>query len=202
MQWLRDIFFIKYIDYDLNTTYIYYVSGALTANKDDLIRFADNTVWECQIDATDVSADNPIINPLSVNWLKILNDSIGIWERKNYNCQKMSFEYLLNRYFNPTSDPNKIYINNNATAQINFLVGILSCNTSVVGDSLYYGTPNINQFYVGDYVYGLYGSDFTVYIKTAQLAAIDADAVKAKAIMSRVIDRFNCVGRLYDIQTY
>ena len=32
--------------------------------------------------------------------------------------------------------------------------------------------------------------------------AIDSNATKAKAIMSRVIDRYNCIGRSYDIQTY
>ena len=117
LQWLHDLFFNNYIDYDLNAVYTYFVSGSLIANKGDLIRFIDNSVWECQTNNTHVNLDNPINGSLynPVNWYKILNDSIGIWERKNYNCQKMTFEYLLNRYFNPTNDPNKIYITNNNT---------------------------------------------------------------------------------------
>ena len=156
LQWLHDLFFNNYIDYDLNAVYTYFVSGSgsLIANKGDLIRFIDNSVWECQTNGTTVATNNPILGGsgyTATDWYQILTDSIGIWERKNYNCQKMTFEYLLNRYFNPTNDPNKIYITNNNTTQIAFLVGASATNTAMVGTSAYYSTPNINQFYTGPY---------------------------------------------------
>jgi hypothetical protein len=239
VQWLHSLFFRNYLDYDLGAVYTYYLSGAHTSNKGDLVRFVDNTVWECQDDSTDVMMDNPVnpiiwyawasynignivtrngmkyyslkdtngshdpltsplwwtIENINTKWIKILDDSIGVWERKNFNCQKMTLEYLLNRYFNPLNGT-AIWISKNVITQINFLVGSNQLATS-------FAAPNtFNQQFVGPYVFVTAGPDFNINIATAQLTAIDSDAAKARAIISRVVDRYNLSGMRYVILTF
>jgi len=100
IQWLSDLFNddylqgASYLEYDNSTAYVIY----------DRVIWQDRGVYELRV-ATSTGV-KPTGNALSsTNWIKILDNFIGLNERMKYNGQLIVFEYAINKWFMIDSAP-------------------------------------------------------------------------------------------------
>lgn len=148
--------------------------------------------------------------PLPTNttyWYKILDDYIGIEERSKYSAQKVMLEYALNRRFSPltitppfSSSIPSIYIQNNNVTKTPVVysaphtTNTLTWTAPGSSTSMWFcplGNPDLTI-----------QNNFTVYVPTAIMSAIDSDIVQAKLIINQEVDRYNRAGYYYDVQQY
>ena len=198
VQWLRDYIFDYW--YSSNSSYIYW-DWFYFANKYTYVRFQDNSVWMTCIDSVNLTQYNPMANQLmdlsgNTVWFKILPDFIGFQERNTYNNQKMRFEYLLNKYFNPYNYTDKIYIEN-INSKKSFYIGEYYNNP---GDSVTIAQTDITSlFSIGQ------TDDFDVnynYIVWVPFQISLDYGANYVGIISSMVDKYNFYGLTYSIQTY
>lgn len=104
LKWCEDLFFKEFCK---GTNAGWYNSGT-TYSKYNRVIWQDGAVYQLMVNSS-VGID-PTGNALSAtNWLKVLDNFIGIDERVRYNGQRIVFEYAINKWFNITS-PNYIYL--------------------------------------------------------------------------------------------
>lgn len=146
MQWNTDLFFI---DYRLGSSSALY-SGATAYVLGDRVKY-NNKIYECILATTgNLPSDDTY-------WILILNDFRGATERVYYNGQKLSLEWILNKWFstnfvqpvyNPPSANSDFYIDELITDDDSFLVALDSDS----GPS-YVGLNNFVEDFIGvDYV--------------------------------------------------
>ncbi len=123
LQWLRDIMFGGYANgsnYDLWANVTAYVAGERVQYNGKVYEAMDASTGE-------------IPSITSSFWLLILDDFRGAYERVTYNGQKLTLEYILNRWFNTTfvqplhaspSSRSDFYIDTLPTDDNSFLVGV------------------------------------------------------------------------------
>lgn len=100
LKWCEDLFFKEFCK---GTTAGWYNSGT-TYSKYNRVIWQDGAVYQLMVNSS-VGID-PTGNALSAtNWLKVLDNFIGIDERVRYNGQRIVFEYAINKWFNVTSAP-------------------------------------------------------------------------------------------------
>jgi hypothetical protein len=142
MQWNTDLFFI---DYRLGSSAILY-SGATAYALGDRVKY-NNKIYECILATTgNLPTDETC-------WILVLNDFRGATERVNYNGQKLSLEWILNKWFDtafvqpvfsPLSANSDFYINELTTDDDSFLISL----DSSTGPS-YIGLDNFSEDFIG-----------------------------------------------------
>ena len=191
IAWLHKTFFYGYIN---SGNYIHETQTTL-AYKGQQIRFWDSSVWECQIDGTNILTQSPSILPQ--NWIKVLDDCIGLVVRENFNNQKVVMEYLLNLYFNINNVSPGIYITNIFNTAEFWLVDLDSdLNATYIGatdgfdDALFwiYETDNDSDI----------NNSFIVNIPTSILDLMEGNLEKIYTI----INRYNNFGVNYEFNIY
>lgn len=137
LQYLHDLFFNDYADgssaddWSSVTTYLYL----------QRVRYKDNYIYELNVPSL-VSATPP--NQDS-QWVRVLNNWVGVRERSKYTSHKIVFEYALNKWFKTTfSQPtgwdgsgnptprSDIYIQNNDSINHSFVFGANEAESSAV----------------------------------------------------------------------
>lgn len=151
-----------------------------------------------------------------VNWIKVLNNWIGLRERAKYNSQKIVLEYALNKVFLPLIYPltttfrqptgwdgsgnpipnSDIFIQNNTVNSSAFFIGSDESQSSAVADS-----DDDQQSFIGD-----------GYTNTPFLATINVPIAVFDALAGNDIDRTNVIrsfaskyilaGITYNVTTY
>lgn len=193
IQWLRDRFFLNYVE--SYQDYIIYSGGSsVLLNQYELVKFPDNSVWENQVSNIDIATYNPTLGQLysgsTLLWVKIQEDFIGLNERLKYSNQKIMLEYILNRYFNDSLDT--IYISNNNTSIAPFYI----CDDDTDIDCGYVGFDEDNcTEYISfdDTLTTVY--HFTIFIPDT-LVSIDLDEIRV------IVDRYNYYSLTYNFQIY
>lgn len=100
LKWCEDLFFK---DFCKGTSAGWYDSGT-TYTKYKKVIWQDGAVYQLMVNSS--LNIPPTGNALSAtNWLKVLDNFIGIDERVRYNGQRIVFEYALNKWFNVTASP-------------------------------------------------------------------------------------------------
>lgn len=142
MQWNTDLFFI---DYRLGSSAALY-SGATAYALGDRVKY-NNKIYEC------ILATTGNLPTAETYWILILNDFRGATERVYYNGQKLSLEWILNKWFDttfvqPVFDPasanSDFYIEELTTDDDSFLVS----SDSTTGPS-YIGLDNFIEDFIG-----------------------------------------------------
>jgi hypothetical protein len=203
MQWVRDWFYDCYIYtygsyYCEPTTGNLYLNGALKpgastiANKNDNVKFIDNSLWQCLTDGTDCSVDNPILTPTSANWKKLQADCFGMFDRQKFNAQKIVLEYVLNAYFNPLNYTDKIYI-----------VNATPIDDTFIGDKTNATDPQLSDkdspysfFNIGDMAAVFLSYSYTIYVPVQIATDLGADYEK---IIRTKNDKYNVCSIIYQI---
>lgn len=192
LNWLRDVVFSNY---KVSATYDEYAAG--TYAKGDRVKYG-TSFYESLIDSnTDA--------PTTANWLKIVDNFIGVNDRVLFRSEKILFEYALNTWFNTDAEPcvwskvpgdSTIYITNNAITTGFFRVGTSEELSSSVG----FFTSSEPVGNDGGAVTIQYA--FTINIPTAVYAAIGTTAAEREQTVRNFADKYNTTGLFYNIQTY
>ena len=192
MVWLRNVVFDLYKS---GLTYSEYTAG--TYSKGDRVYYA-KSIYESLIDSnTDA--------PTTDNWLKIVDNFIGVDERILFRSEKIVFEYALNKWFNTDSEPcvwsniagdSTIYISNNTVTTGFFRVGTSQDLSSYVGRELS-SEPIGNDGGIFAIQYS-----YTINLPTIVWTALGADDDIREQTIRNFADKYNVVGLFYNIVTY
>lgn len=98
IKYLKDLFKkccegVDYADYDNATTYA----------RGERVIWEDYAVYEARVSTIGVQPTGAALS--STNWLKVLDDFIGLDESVRYTGQLIVFEYAINRRFKVTAPP-------------------------------------------------------------------------------------------------
>lgn len=167
-------------------------------------------VWESLVSGN--TGNTPDASPLQ--WMKVNDSFIGATERAHYTCNRIVFEWALNRYFQQQltsngfigfrqpDDPisptrSDIYINNVAPVYPTFIVApdeADSDNISPVGSSGWV-TPDEEFTAATSYL-------FSINIPAAVYGAIGADGPTADSIIGQFVNSYAAAGTRFEIVTY
>lgn len=213
LQWLHDWFFtytvdgLLYNNFDTATNYsvgdvvknFYLNAGTFEGN-------GDLAIYICIQDTTGETCDNVDF------WYKIADDSIGLNKYNLIDSKVILLEYALNKVFNTAQIPltfnqpstgvrSDIYIET-TTYQNQFYVGVTEAES---GSAVYANGEAL------DFVWELNKSDgpanynFIVWVPQDLYDGMDAmgaSADIAKMQVSKIVDKFNLGGMVYDVQPY
>ena len=201
IQWCRNILFDNWYESYIYTYVNYQLAFFTIIDAYTLCRFQDNSVWITLVDNVDAIAFDPTkgkTTDLSGNviWYKVLSDCIGFRERLSYNNQKIIFEFLLNRYFNPLNYNDLIYID---TMQINYMFEIGETYVNILDSVVIAETDDDSVFYISETDDENLLYNFIIWVPLQ--ISIDM-GINYKAIISSIADKYNYYGLIYDIQTY
>lgn len=189
LQYLRD----RYLgDYLYGATYPYWAT-ATAYILEERILFYNNCVLECIVPHTSGGT-------IDLTKFKVIQQfKGGVFERLNYNDQKMVFEAVLNKYFDYYAVPGQpIYITRVPLEAPGFYVSSREDLCSSVTNR------QDKQFYfVSSTDYYTYSTtSFIIYVKLAQYNALAATNPEREAIVRSVADIVNSAGFYYQVATY
>lgn len=205
-QWFHNVFFGEYVngsgaaEYDPLASYIY----------GDIVRYYDNAIYVV-VSLTGVSGYPPIAANIPDYWIKMTDDFRGVYERIKYNGEKITLEFILNRWFhsvfrepdsvtNPQVERPDIYIDNNSLNNIAFVVYADEPNSSIVFANDLYD----QQFIIDDYTFT--GNAFTIYVPESggspNPGFYSSLQPQADLKIRSIADRYVIAGILYSIEQY
>jgi len=192
IQWLHDLFFVKYADEFSGASWNNFTAYA----AGERVKYSDHSVYEAQA-AILIGQPAPNVNS---DWLKVQNNWIGARERAKYNGQKMVLEYALNKWFDTdfryapfVSD---IYIQNNVIDSGGYDIA--------ESDNLSSSIP-VNEIFADDSIGNIYSSNqngFTIFVPLAVYGALSPDPPSREKIVRAFADMYVTAGVTYDVQTY
>lgn len=100
LKWVSDLFLD---DYCKGSNYGLW-DGAVTYVKYDRVQWYDDGVYECRVSSS-LNIKPTGHSQSKTDWIKILDDFIGVDEKIKYNGQLIVLEYALNRRFGMTAPP-------------------------------------------------------------------------------------------------
>jgi hypothetical protein len=217
VQWGHDLIFNDYADGSLAPNWVY---GNTYVFLDRVI-YVDGAVYELFNVNGITSALAPNID--SDNWIKILDSFIGVRERARYTSQKLSLEYMLNRWYQvpnfsliewevlyifsvpvaQTSPPYaQIYIVQTPIAANNFWL----TNSSTAPLTSYITNSSSNAVnFVANANASLLTSQFTIFVPTALMATILSNqlpGVTSDMAIRSIVDKYVAAGSSYTITPY
>ncbi|CAB4218920.1 hypothetical protein UFOVP1596_52 [uncultured Caudovirales phage] len=191
LQWNRDLYFNEFTNGSSAPDY----AGAGNA-KGDRVKYKE-AIYEALYT---VPAATPPTD--TIYWLKVCDNWIGTNERIKYNAQKVVFEWLLNKRFGGTfsytAGASDIYIVRNTVDTTAFYSGIDSSESS------YAYTPDTDALeFVGPgsgYSSNIYS--YTIMVLNSLFTPLGPDAITREEVIRSIVDKYNILGILYDVQTY
>ena len=150
-------------------------------------------------------------------WVKVQDNFVGANERASYSCEKLIFEYALNRWFKtmfrqPNGIPEDPFGNPSGTSDIYISVNSNTANQFFWGQtrSDYYFAPAVNfsdhtipistYFSPGNSFQLL--SDYTIYMPLAVYNQLSPLSGNRDDVVRAFVDLINPAGSKYDIATY
>ena len=202
LQRLRDIFFNNYADGSIEGDWV----SAGTYHYVDRVRGADNAIYELITVAGITGITTPPAQD-SVNWIKIVDNFIGVRERAHYTSQKIMIEYALNRYFK-VGAPSLPFTGASHTIQIY----ILSTPNSISNFWLSNGGPNALTSYLSNGVYfqrnflgnsyTYSATSFTIYVPAAVWATLGASDTIREGVIRGQADKYVQCAKFYKVLSY
>ncbi|HKC67698.1 MAG TPA: hypothetical protein VKG26_05675 [Bacteroidia bacterium] len=180
---------LTYIAYNNSTSYI--VGARVTSGR---------ASYEC----IQANTGAPLLD--TNYWYKISDDTIGLSERLNYNCQTMQLEYILNKRFNnltsiypPYDNPSgNIYIvSHPGTPRIAWI----GRNNAI---SSYIKPLSANKFYYHTDAFAtLNGTNYTIWVPGTLVNNIaPSNPLNYAQVVANEVNKYNAVGLTFDIQAY
>jgi hypothetical protein len=189
LQWLHNLFYIEYVNGSYN---LYNKYDSLTAyTVGDRVYGEDRGLYEC----IQLGTGNPTTD--TNYWVKILDNFIGLEERRKYTSQIITFEYMLNRwFFNNPADP-QIYIRNNNIISNIFLMAPSDPYSSKMSVNDYFATTYmcVDPSYPSTY-------NFTIYVPAALFATLGNNLNNRESAIRAYADKFVLAGIRYNIDTF
>lgn len=189
LQWLHNLFYIEYVNgsYNLHNKY-----NSLTAyTVGDRVYDSNRGLYEC----IQLGTGNPPTD--TKYWIKILDNFIGLEERRKYTSQIITFEYMLNRwFFNNPSDP-QIYIQNNNIISNIFLMAPSDTYSSKMSVNDYFSTSYmfVDPSYPSTY-------NFTIYVPAVLFTTLGNNLNNRENAIRAYADKFVLAGIRYNIDTF
>ena len=142
------------------------------------------------------NTDNPTV---VASWRVVQPNFIGVFERVQYNGQKLVLEYAMNTWFGTTfrqpSSVSDIYISNNAMPVPFFR----STNADLSSSSVNLATSS--EYVINGYSFATV-KNFTIYCPVAVYNALDGTLINNDKIFRAFVDRYVPAGITYQIVTY
>lgn len=188
LQWIRDLIFGSYRNGSTAPTW-----SAGFYNQFDQVIY-QKVVYESLVANNTATPD---VTQDTIYWRKIQNNFVGLNERILYNCQKITFEYALNKWFGTVfrQPPNTsdIYLTTSPPQIKGFIVG--GTAPSVVYRDRSY--EFISNAYFPPITITL-----TINIPVAVYTALAATAAERENIVRSFANKYNAYGIFYQIVTY
>lgn len=188
LQWTRDLIFGSY-----RTGATAPAWSAGTYNKFEQVIYK-KAVYESLV------ADNaaePNINQDTAYWRKVQSNFVGVEQRILYNCQRLTFEYALNKWFGTVfrQPPNTsdIYLTTTPPAIKGFVVGGPQ-------PSIFYRDRSY-EFITNEF-FPLVSITLTINIPSAVYIALGSTTTERDNIVRSFADKYNAFGIFYDINPY
>lgn len=186
LQYLHDLLFQSY---KIGSTATAYASG--TYAKGDRVIY-QHAVYESLI------GSNTTL-PISASWTKVQDNYIGVDERLQYNCQKLVFEYALNKWFATAFRQPPLQ----SDIYISIPAKTIPVFRSTSGDDTSSSTfSNNSSEYVIDSYSVVPRFNMTINIPVAIYNALDAVSANREPIVRAFADKYVAAGITYNIQTY
>lgn len=216
LQYLHDLFFGDYADgatmANVWVTASAYSFGDKAIDKDNAVYQVVNPAG---VSGSAIQPGHDLYSAanLSGNWIKVLNDWIGVRERTRYTGQKLMLEYILNKRFMigsvalPFAGPShttQIYITNTYATQSNFWLsnGGPQSLTSYMANR----GQNSKMFMGNSYTYN--PNSFTIHVPTTAAAKINTLSPKPLvltyyiAVITQLVNKYCTAGLKFNIITY
>lgn len=185
LQWNHDLFFTDYLSgavYDNYDSLISYVPG-------NRVIYTDRSVYECILSTTGNDPSNELY------WILIQTIFIGVRERELSTAQVISFESILNRYFQTPVGP-QIYITNGTYISNCFIIGITETESSAI---------HVNESEDEEAIYSAanYGGiDYIIHVPNVVWTPLAGNDPDREAIVRSVADIYNLAGKIYSVVNY
>lgn len=191
VQYLRDLFFNLFIGGQ-----VYPIYGAFTPyNRGDRVTNYDKAVYECLINGTVSGLSGPSGDPA---WMKVVELFIGVDERVLYSSQIIVLEYALNKYFLVQPADPQIYISNNTTSTIVFVMGNSGTYSSNLANDSNFSTSWMSN----SPSFSAPLPPFTVYVPSALFATLGLNVQDQENTVRQFVDRYRLGGITYNVTTF
>lgn len=181
LQWLRDLFFTKYAT---GSTYTLW-SNVTAYVKGDRVQYQAK-VYEAYLPNTGEV-------PTGSSWILVLEDFRGAYERVTYNGQKLTLEWILNRWFATTFvQP----VHATPSARSDFYIDTLDTddNTMLVGVTAGKSFVKTNSAYMIDFVKVSYTAQANNIQINYPLSVISATTTNEYKEMVSLVEKYKLYG--------
>lgn len=139
-------------------------------------------------------------------WIQVQPNFIGANERASYSCQKLIFEYALNKWFNTTfrnpPSVSDIYIKANTILNNRFYFFPQSVKSFFTTITNFPSSPSpVSDFFFPSSEFSPQ-NDYTIYIPTAIYNALSITPGLRGGVVRAFADLINPAGAFYNIITY
>lgn len=188
LQWIRDLIFGSY---RLGSTAPAWSAG--TYNKFQQVIYK-KSVFESLVASNTAEPD---ITQNTASWRRVLDNFIGVEHRILYNCQRLTFEYALNKWFATTfrQPPNTsdIYLTTTAPDIKGFIV-------AGAQPSIFYRDRSYE--FVSNEYHPPISITLTINIPSAVYLALGSTNTDRDNIIKSFANKYNAFGIFYDINPY